>query len=208
MKKLVLSATVICVLSLLVGGKNSDVSAGLPTLHVIKTVVLSPSYSCKPAEEIKNGYQGSALYLSDFSKDQGSPDLLFNGSCLAADYFEAAIAGDDMSLIADLGTGVSLEDVSALRAFNLQHAHSYPAYSKFASAAKLELNHTYAVLLNNHVKRGLFVFTVTEHTPNKQVTLKYAVKSYEVIRSSPAESSPGFDWNKKSLAQADERGAD
>jgi hypothetical protein len=196
MKKLVLSATFICVLSLLVGGKDSDVSAGLPTLHVIKTVELSPSYSCRSPEESGKGYEGTALFLSDFAKRRNAPDLLFNGACGAEDYFEASTAGDDMSLIADLGTNVALEDLSASRAFNVQRVHSYPAYSKFATAVKVEAKHTYAVLLNTDEKRGLFVFTVTDYAPNKQVTLSYAVKSYQVMHSSPTESATGFDWQK------------
>ncbi len=198
MKNLILSAAVIGVLSLLVGGKDSEVSAGLPSLHVIKSAVLSPAYSCRSAEDFKRGYEGTALFLSDFSRRRNGPDLLFNGACDAEDYFEASTAGDDMSLIADLGTEVSLEDVSASRAFNLQRVHSFPAYSKFARTVKVELDHTYAVLLNNRYKRGLFVFAVTEYTPNKSVGLKYAVKSYAVVAGSQIESSAGFDWDKKS----------
>lgn len=196
MKKLILSAAVVCVLSLMVGGKTSEAEVGLPTLHVIRSVILSPAYSCRSSEEFGKGYQRTALFLSDHSKQRNSPDLLFNGACGSEDYFEASTAGDDMSLIADLGANVSLEDVSASRAFNLQRVNSFSAYSKFADAVKVELNHTYAVLLNESDKRGLLVFTVTEHTPNKQVSLRYAVKSYQVTPRGQIESS-GFDWEKK-----------
>lgn len=196
MKKLILSAGVVCVLSLMAGGKTSEADAGLPSLHVIRNVILSPTYSCRSSAEFGKGYHSTALFLSDYSKQRNSPDLLFNGACGSEDYFEASTAGDDMSLIADLGADVSLEDVSATRAFNLQRVHSFSAYSKFASAVKVELNHTYAVLLNQSDKRGLFVFKVTEYARNKKVSLRYAVKSYQVMPSGQMESA-GFDWEKK-----------
>ena len=68
--------------------------------------------------------------------------------------------------------------------------------AKFARAVKVELNHTYAVLLNASNKRGLFVLTVIDYVPNKMVTLKYAVESYQVTTSA-AVSSQGFQWDQK-----------
>lgn len=201
MKKLVLSAAFIGVLTLMVGGNpssNPSSGAGLPTLHVIKSATLAPAYSCRSAEEFSQGYQGTALFLSAHSKKRNAPDLLFNGGCGAPDYFEASTAGDDMSMIADLGTGIALEDVSASRAFNLQNVHSAQAYSKFARTVKVELGHTYAVLLNNQEKRGLFVFTVTEYEQNKRVNLDYAVKAYQAVITSQVESAGNYDWNQKS----------
>ena len=101
-----------------------------------------------------------------------------------------------MSLIADLGLNVLLDDVSAHRTFNLQNVHSFPAYSKFARTVKVELDHTYAVLLNKSDVRGLFVFTVDEYVPNKKANLRYAVQLYQVTTGSPSASA-GFDWEKK-----------
>lgn len=207
MKKLILSAVIIGVLTFLVGGKASS-SAGLPRLHVVKSAALAPAYSCRSSEEFAQGYQSTALFLSAHSKQRNAPDLLFNGACGAADYFEASTAGDDMSMIADLGTGLSLEDLSISRAFNLQNVHSAEAYSKFARTVKVGVDHTYAVLLNNQEKRGLFIFTVTEYEPNKRVNLKYAVKAYQVVISSQTESSGSYDWNQKSVAEVGERDAE
>jgi hypothetical protein len=102
-----------------------------------------------------------------------------------------------MSLLTDLGAGVSVEEVSASRVFNMQRVHTFAAYSKFARAVKVEIGHTYAVLLNASNRRGLFVFTVTEHVPNKKVSLRYAVKSYQVIPGGQV-SSPGFRWEQRS----------
>jgi hypothetical protein len=166
-----------------------------PELHRIKAVTLSPSYSCRPAEEFQLGYQDTALFLSAYSRGYNAPDLLFKGGCRGEDYFDAALAGDDMSLIADLGDSVSLEDVSAIKAFNLQRVHSGPAYSRFVRSAKVEPNHTYAVLLNGRDRRGLIIVTVVSHLKNQRVDLRYAVKSYQVM---PSQASPGFDWEKPS----------
>lgn len=197
MRKLFLSIVAVCGLCLLAGGKSSDLNIELPPLHQIKEANLSPSYSCRSSEEFRKGYENTALYLAGFSMRRTGPDLLFNGACGSEDYFEAATAGDDMSLIADLGANSSLEDISASRSFNLQGLHSFPAYSKFARVVKVEANHTYAVLLNAKDKRGLFVFSVAEYVPNKKVRLRYAVKSYQVTTTSGQTSSMGFSWDQK-----------
>jgi hypothetical protein len=195
MRKLLLSIVAVCGLYLLAGGKSPELNIELPQLHQIKEASLSPSYSCRSPEEFRKGYEHTALYLADVPNRRG-PDLLFNGACGSEDYFEAATAGDDMSLIADLGESTSLEDISASRAFNVERVHSFPAYSKFARAVKVEANHTYAVLLNEMYKRGLFVFTVEEYVPNKKVRLRYVVKSYQLTTSSGQTVSVGFSWDQ------------
>ena len=165
----------------------------LPQLHSIKSVTLAPSYSCRSSADFQKGYEHTALFLATY----GSPDLLFNGACKADDYFEASTAGDDFSLIADLGANVPLADVSASRAFNLKRVHSFAEYSKFADSAKVIANHTYAVLLNKSNKRGLFIFTVDEYVPNEKVVLRYAVKSYQIMPRGQIRSE-GFDWERLS----------
>ena len=175
---------------------------GLPELHTINSVTLSPSYSCRSQEDFSRGYEKTALFLSDYSKRMNAPDLLFNGACKSEDYFEASTAGDDMALIADLGTDISIEQLSAHLAFNKQNVHSFLAYSKFAKAVKVEANHTYVVLLNKSDLRGLFIFTVTSYVPNERVKLKYAVKEYQIL--DVKAQSPGFSWGQENTAaQAD-----
>jgi hypothetical protein len=178
-------------------GQRPESKFELPILHQIKTVTLSPSYSCRSPEEFAKGYGQTALFLSDFARQRNGPDLLFNGACGAEDVFEAATAGDDMSLVADLGTGISLDELSASQAFNVRRVAAYPAYSKFARVARIEQGHTYAVLLNASGKRGLFMLSVTEHVPGTKVTLRYAVKSYEVMPGGQI-SSQGFHWDRAS----------
>jgi hypothetical protein len=168
---------------------------GLPELHIVKTVTLSPSYSCRSPEEFQKGYADTALFLSAYSKQRNNPDLLFNGACKSDDDFQASTGGDDFSLIADLGAQVSLEEVSASRAFNLRRVHSYAEYSKFTNTVRVAVNHTYAVLLNDSDIRGLFIFKVVEYVPNERVVLRYAVKSYQIMPSGRIRSE-GFDWDK------------
>ncbi|MCP9493327.1 MAG: hypothetical protein MSG64_02615 [Pyrinomonadaceae bacterium MAG19_C2-C3] len=195
MKTFGLLVIIVLVASISPVAQNTNQKYELPELHTIKTVMLSPSYSCRSSDEFQQGYQNTALFLSAYSKQRSDPDLLFNGACRSEDYFTASTAGDDMSLIADLGADVSLEEVSASRAFNLKRVHSYGEFSKFAQAVKVELNHTYAVLLNERDKRGLFVFKVVGYAKNERVELRYAVKSYEILRIGLLMSE-GFDWEK------------
>ena len=119
--------------------------------------------------------------------------MLFDGGCGAEDYFEGSTSGDDMSLIADLGT-VPLEEVTSSKAFN---------YSKFAEGVKVIPKHTYAVLINKMRLRGLFVITVDSYVPNQRVDLRYAVKEYQVLTVRAA--SEGFDWKAKNSAPSDEK---
>ena len=164
---------------------------GLPDLHTIKTVTLTPSYGCRSKEELRTGYAQTALFLSKYSDDRNSPDLLFNGACGSEDYFEGSTAGDDMSLIADLGR-VPLEEVTSSKAFNFQRVHSFELYSRFTQEARVENKHTYAVVINKRELRGLFVFSVVNYTPNKKVDLEYAVKEYQVMNV--RSESEGFEW--------------
>ena len=199
MKKFALIATLLLAASSLAVAQNvANQDYGLPELHVIKTVTLSPSYSCRSKEEFQKGYESTALFLSDYSKKRNSPDLLFNGACRGEDYFHASTAGDDMALIADLGADTSLETITAHLAFNKRNVHSFDAYSKFARSVKVEANHTYVVLLNKGEIRGLFVFTVVDHVPNERVDLKYAVKEYQIMNVKA--QSPGFSWEQKNAA--------
>jgi hypothetical protein len=186
---------IVSAMLLMVGTAKAQQDPGLPELHKIKTVSLSPSYSCRSKEDFQKGYENTALFLSSFSKRFNSPDLLFNGACGSDDYFQASTAGDDMALVADLDDA-SLEDISAHLAFNTSNVFAFKKFTRFVTAARVKVGHTYAVLLNKGELRGLFIFTVTDYVPNQRVDLKYAVKQYQLINRKA--ESPGFDWNKKS----------
>lgn len=188
--------TTVIICSSLVSPSLSSPSAqrqqdfGLPALHKINSAKLEPSYSCRPQEDFQHGYENTGLFLSKYSRDMHSPELLFDGACGGEDFFHSALSGDSMSLIEDMGK-ISLEDVTAQSVFQTRGAH-------FESYAKVQINHTYAVLVNEFVVRGLFVFTVVDHIPNQRVDLRYAVKEYQVVNGL-IESSPGFDWGKGNL---------
>ncbi len=167
---------------------------GFPELHIIKTVTLSPPYSCRSPEQFQKGYETTALFLSRYSKQLNVPDLVFHGACKSGNYFQAGAGW--FSLIADLGPGVTLEEVSASAAVNLRRIHASNEYSKFVAAVKVEPNHTYAVLLNERDISGLFIFKVDEYMPDEKVVLRYAVKSYQITNGSVR--AQGFDWEKRS----------
>ncbi len=182
---------------LLVSGGNTAVqllSPTLPELHKIKVVTLSPSYSCRSKEDFQKGYGNTALFLTDEGRWNG-PDLLFNGACGSLDELQGQTAGDDMTLIADLGR-VSLEDLRADQAFNVKRIASDVSYSRFMSLAEIEVGHTYAVLINKSKVRGLMFISVTAWVPNQKLDLKYVVKEYQLLIV--RKQSPGFDWERKS----------
>lgn len=194
--RLLLTLATIVMVSAPFDSQEPQSTFGLPELHTIKTAILSPTYSCRSREEFRRGYEGTALFLSKYSADRNSPDLLFNGACGSDDYFQ----GDDMSLIADLGN-VPLEEVSAHKAFNFKNVHSFDLYSRFTRTAKVEVHHTYAVLLNKSEVRGLFIVSVTSFEPDQGVELRYAVKEYQVLNV--RGRSEGFDWSAKNQAPAE-----
>ncbi len=165
---------------------------GLPALHKIQSVTLSPTYSCRAKEDFQKGYENTALYLSRYSRESNAPDLLFNGACRSADRFSGSTTGDDMSLIADLGD-IPLEEVTAHLAFNPKNIVGHDA--NFAISALVFSGHTYALLLNKSAFRGLAVFHVDEYIPNKSVKLSYAVKEYQLITK--RTESAGFNWEGK-----------
>ena len=160
---------------------------GLPQLHKINTITLSPSYSCRSVEDFQQGYGNTALFLSGYSRRRNSPELLFNGACEAHDYLEST----DLGLIADLGE-IPLEKVTAHLFFNTKNIASFDLYSRFARSVEVRPNHTYAALLNGGEIRGMLVFTVTGYVPNQRLDLMYAVKKYEIFATK--SQSPGFDW--------------
>ena len=183
----------LALLAFFLGVSAAPDSLGLPELHRIRTATLSPSYSCRPAEEFARGYANTVLFLSAHAMKSNSPDLVFNGACGSPNYFEANTAGSDLALISDLGEALTLEALSADQATNPKRAASEANYSSFRAVAPVRLGHTYAVLLAHSDRRALFFFTVTEFEPSKSVAIRYAVKLYEVFPT----SSPGFAWSAK-----------
>jgi hypothetical protein len=155
----------------------------LPVLHQIHEATFSRPYSCGA-----NGYESSALFLSQRVHAQNAPDLLYN--CGVADYLEASTAGDDFSLISDLGP-VPLESVDAAKAFNYKRVVGYD--NTFREDVDVVRGHTYAVLVAKADHRALFVLNVVAHTPGCAMTIRYAVKQYSFLQTE--QESYGFDWS-------------
>ena len=198
----------ICLLTLLVltsgvsaraqGKPAKPEKSGLPELNVIKTITLSPCYSCRTPDEFARGYGQTALFLTEDSRQRNIPALLFNGAPRSPDYFMVSTAGVEMSVIADLGEGFELADLTAQE---FQHGVRPPGQSRatplqFHVRSPVSVGHTYAVIINKQDYRGLLYFTVIAYEPNRRVELRYAVKHYEVLTL--ASRSPGFDWTAKS----------
>lgn len=159
--------------------------SGLPELHRIQTVTLSPSYSCRSEEEFQKGYENTALFLSDYSRRRNSPELLFNGACKSTDYLQ----GHDLNVIADLGD-VPLEQLRPDLVLSVKRVH--PNLPRFSAIAEPPvIGHTYAELINQGDIRGFFYFRVTAYVPNQRLELKYVVEQYELFKKTAA--APGFD---------------
>jgi hypothetical protein len=154
-----------------------------PQPGVKKTARLSQSYSCRSVAEFYKGYEGTALFLSDSMKRHNSPDLLFNGACGSEDYFESGTHGGNQSLIADLVSGTTAPQLLTLIP---PDGELSPEVLKtleklgFKEEVPVVSGHTYAVLLDKHGVRGLFVFTVTDYVKNSRVKISYEVLDYRV----------------------------
>jgi hypothetical protein len=199
MKKYLLFVAFLCMTGTGFSQQKESMDYGLPVLHLIQEVSLSPSYSCRSSEDFRKGYAETSLFLSAYSKQRNSPDLVFDGACNSDDSFEASTAGNDMALIADLGENVSLESLTAQKTFNINNIARNDSYTKFTKRINVLKDHTYAVLLNKSEIRGLFVFSVVGYEKNKKVTLKYAVKMYEIFPNSIRAED--FNWQKENTKQ-------
>lgn len=201
----------ICLLALLVlstgvsaraqGKTPKPEKAELPELNVIKTITLSPCYSCRTPEEFARGYEQTALFLTEHSRRRNAPALLFNGFQRGPDYFQVSMAGAEVSVVADLGGGFELADLTAQ-----EFLHGLPSADgrertpmQFRAQAPVVVGHTYALVINKGEYRGLLYFTVTAYEPNQRVELRYAVKHYEALEL--VGRSPGFSWSAKSTQQ-------
>jgi len=111
---------------------------GAFTLNTVRAATLGPAYSCRSAQQVSQGYGSTALFLSSYSTKRNSPEAPFNGACGAENYFDVDMAGDQMSLIADLGAA-PLQGITAQKVFNYRGVHDWSAYTKFAREAKIEL---------------------------------------------------------------------
>jgi len=143
--------------------QNKPKNLGLPELHKIQKITLSPSYSCRTPEEFGQGYANTALFLSSYSKQRNSPELLFNGACHGTDYFSSATAGAQLDVLSDFGE-VSLKNLVASDVFGPHR--TVDSMADFRQELKVQAGHTYAVLINKGEVHGFFFFQVVNYVPN------------------------------------------
>jgi len=159
---------------------------GLPALRVVTTHSFSTSYSCN------GSYNKSGLFVSGYARQRNSPEVLYNGACGSSLYFESSLAGDAMSLVADLGT-FPLLSLSAHLAFNT--ANQVGKYESFKSSVAAVEGHTYAVLVDTTEIRALIAFNVVSlNTQTLKAEIDYAALEYQIM--SVTDESPGFSWVK------------
>jgi hypothetical protein len=166
---------------------------GLPELHKINRITLSPSYSCRSEHETQTGYEKTALFLSAYSKQRNEPELLFNGACKSTDSFEGATAGDDLDVVADYGEW-PIEQLTAQQVFSPQMRAGIEA--KFSRTVPVVEGHTYGLLINKQDVRGFFFVQVIRHVQNQKVDLTYVVQDYQI--HDQVTQAPGFAWDTRS----------
>lgn len=160
--------------------------------HAICPATLTGVYSCKGT------YATSALFLSRYNTDFNYPDILLNGSpqvngsCARLD-FEAALAGDDMTMISDLGN-VPIASVSAVKAFNYVRTVGHD--SNFTGSVLLEPKHTYALMSMRKYTRSLLVFSVDSVSSPDTVPVQMSTVSLLYELTKVTAQAPGFDWTK------------
>ncbi|HEY2363176.1 MAG TPA: hypothetical protein VGK36_18795 [Candidatus Angelobacter sp.] len=192
MKFLLLAASLLLTASpALVHNKPRDF--GFPELHKIQRITLSRSYSCPVPTEPQQGYANQMLFLSSYSRQRNSPELLFFAACSGPEYFTSATSGDQLDVLYDFGA-VRLDGLIASDVFGLSHTTS--AKAGFRQDVKVQSGHTYAVLINKGDIRGFFFFQVVNYVPNQKLDLEYVVMDYSIYHVE--QIAPGFDWDKKS----------
>ena len=152
----------------------------LPQIGVKRTTELSPSYSCRPTTAFERGYQRTALFLSDEMKRRNSPDLLFNGACGSENYIQSSTHGGNYSLVADVSANAATSWLRSLTRLDPRKDRLALTKLGFGGEAAVVPGHTYAILLDKHGVRGLFVVTVTKHVKDTSVELTYEVLDYQV----------------------------
>jgi len=191
MKSLLLIGSMLLMAAPSISQKNQG-DLGLPELHKIQKITLSPSYDCRTPEETAKGYANTALFLSGYSRRMNSPELLFHSICQLTNYFVVRTAGDQLDVIADFGE-VPLNNLAPSDVWGLRP--TWDSSANFREMVKIQSGHTYAVLINKGDIRGFFFVQVMEHIPNQKLDLEYVVMDYAILREE--QRSPGFDWSTK-----------
>src|SRR5690242_16648020 len=114
--------------------------SGLPELHKIQHVTRSPSYSCSSEDEARKEHENTALFLSAYSRQRNSPELVFDGACKSVDSFVGATDADELDVITDYGEW-PIEDLTAQQVFSAKRVFGF--YAPFTQRVPVQEGHTY-----------------------------------------------------------------
>ncbi len=152
--------------------------SSLPELYKIKQVQFAGPYGCV------QGYNGSALFLSDEDRRLNNPILLYYGICPPQQAtFICAMSGNSLANIADLGT----KTLSSFTANDAIYA------TNFQDEAPVVSGHTYFAIIARDDLRAMLAFSVDNLNADGSVDLSYALMMYE--QHQIVAASPGWSWN-------------
>lgn len=152
---------------MIMGGKTFANEQGLPKLNVIKRQMLW----AKDGEQFPNLSSGSALYLTGESERSRDPELYIVLMNEGKIYLNSG-RQDSYSAIIDLGE----ESIENFRLSDLYFGSVPGKAVHFTVEPKAK--HTYAIILNTALKRGIVLFRVDAVGP-REVIFSYTVKAYK-----------------------------
>eukprot|EP01094_Clydonella_sp_ATCC50884_P002211 TRINITY_DN116_c0_g1_i1.p1 TRINITY_DN116_c0_g1~~TRINITY_DN116_c0_g1_i1.p1 ORF type:complete len:182 (+),score=74.25 TRINITY_DN116_c0_g1_i1:27-572(+) len=179
-----IAATVSIAVLLLLAHTAAAATSTLPDLYKISQHKFSALYD-------PGNYNESALFLTEYNKERGAPDLLYYGTTSRCN-FESATAGVDMAFFTMIGPNVDLEDLSAQTVLQDGDEWRYNTVPVYEGA-------TYGLVESKSDTRSVVVFNVTSAGRcGSPVGIDYSVLFFDHIEED--SSSPGFDWNKRPSA--------
>lgn len=133
-----------------------------------------------------SGFPGSALFLTDFSKQQNAPELLYYGNCPpSSSEFWCATAGNDLAQVVDLGK-IPLTNFSA---------NDVIYHGGFQEEIPVVAGHTYFAIITRDDLRAILAWTIVNLQKDGAMDIQYAVMLYE--RHQITKQSPGWSWGAR-----------
>lgn len=167
-------------------------SSFTPPLNELLSFEMPKSYSCG------GNYTTSAVFLSRRNKVMNDPDGLFNGACGSTPYFEAATAGNDFALLADLTVDAQITDVHTVTMTDIAQASK-----SWATEVDVVQGHVYGVWRFTERTRTFYTFGVTS-LDGDRLAIRLAVKDF-VERSEQPDCvavADGFNWDQPNSPSA------
>ena len=168
--------------ALAIGSVSHANSGQLPELGKITTHVFLRPYSCNYNAK----YDGAALFLSEASKENNDPELLFNGHCDGSQYLDPMVGERDRVWIRDLGD-IQLESITNKVLLQIAPTDGDAPLGRDAYVTRygmsLQEDKIYAIFMEKPNKRGVFIIRIDAASKSGRLAIRYVVKSYTVITS-------------------------